>query len=106
MLITFVPPTIGGVFFPDGFIYAIGFAGLALAFNALMIPPLMLRRSRRIFAVPGSGLSSGLSSDSESASGYQVWGGNGLIYFIISMGLLYACCHILMMLNLLPVFGK
>ncbi len=89
-LITFVPPTIGGVFFPDGFIYAIGFAGLALAFNALVIPPLMLRSSRKKF---------GLSE-------YQVWGGNGLIYFIVSMGLVYACCHIFMMLDLLPVFGK
>ena len=91
-LVTFVPPTIGGVFFPDGFIYAIGFAGLALAFNALVIPPLMLRSSRKIFTAPDST--------------YRVWGGNRLIYFIISMGLFYACCHILMMLDFLPVFGR
>ena len=89
-LITFVPPTIGGVFFPDGFIYAIGFAGLALAFNALVIPPLMLRSNRKKFGL----------------SNYQVWGGSALIYFIIAMGLIYACCHIFMMLELLPVFGN
>ena len=30
----FLPPIVGGVFFPDGFIVAIGFAGMAVAFTA------------------------------------------------------------------------
>ena len=37
---------------------------------------------------------------------YQVWGGNKLIHFIIAMGIFYASCHILAMLDLLPVYGR
>ncbi|MFT7470257.1 MAG: tryptophan-specific transport protein [Kiritimatiellia bacterium] len=89
-IIVFLPPIVGGVFFPDGFILAIGFAGMAVAFTALIVPPLMLKRSRKIFA-PGT---------------YVLWGGNKLIYFIFAMGIFYASCHILAMLNLLPVYGR
>jgi tryptophan-specific transport protein len=89
-IVVFLPPIIGGVFFPNGFIFAIGFAGMAVAFTALIVPPLMLKRSRKIFA-PGI---------------YQLWGGNKLIYFIIAMGIFYASCHILAMLGLLPVYGR
>lgn len=89
-VITFAPPTLGGVFFPNGFLYAIGFAGLIIALNGLIIPALMARKSRKIFPT----------------NTYQVWGGNGLIYFMISMGVLYATCHILAMLELLPVYGR
>lgn len=89
-LVAFVPPSIGGLFFPDGFMYAIGFAGLALAVTALIIPPLMLRVSRKKYA----------------SSGYRVWGGDALIYFMILMGLFYIGCYILAMLEILPVYGK
>jgi tryptophan-specific transport protein len=89
-IVVFLPPIIGGVFFPNGFIFAIGFAGMAVAFTALIVPPLMLKRSRKIFA-PGI---------------YKLWGGNKLIYFIITMGIFYASCHILAMLGLLPVYGR
>ena len=37
-LVTFVPPMIGGVLFPNGFIYAIGYAGFAAAVFALFTP--------------------------------------------------------------------
>ncbi len=85
----FLPPMLGGLFFPNGFIYAIGFAALVMAFNGLIIPALMLKKNRSQFA----------STD------FQVWGGNGLIYFMIAMGITLAACHTLAMLNLLPVYG-
>lgn len=93
-LLAFIPPSLGGVFFPDGFIYAIGFAGLVLAFNGLIIPPLMAQKSRKIF-----------TGSHYPGDTYKVWGGNGLIYFMIAMGVLYATCHILAMMNILPVYG-
>jgi tryptophan-specific transport protein len=37
---------------------------------------------------------------------YLLWGGNKLIYFMIAMGIFYASCHVLAMLDLLPVYGK
>jgi len=87
--ITFLPPTIAGLVYPDGFIYAIGFAGLALALSACIIPPLMIIKSRK----------------SEDVSVYRVWGGNRVAYFILMLGIIYASCHIFSFLELLPVYG-
>jgi tryptophan-specific transport protein len=89
-LIVFVPPTIGGVLFPHGFITAIGFAGLVAAINALIIPPLMLKKSREMFG----------------ETDYRAKGGNGMIYFLMAMGVLYITCNVLSMMDLLPVYGK
>lgn len=89
-LVTFGPPTIGGLYFPDGFIYAIGFAGLAATMWGAIIPALMVKKCRQRFDNPL----------------YRVWGGNGLIYLIILFAVVYASCHILAMLGWLPVYGK
>ena len=89
-MVTFVPPTLGGLFFPDGFLYAIGFAGLAATVFAAFVPALMVRASRKRFGSPH----------------YQVWGGNALVLLIFLFGLLYAACHILAMLGLLPIYGR
>ena len=88
-LISFLPPIVGGVFFPNGFLYAIGFAGLVLAIIGLIIPPLMIKKSRQQFkeADHGSFVSS-----------------NFVIHTVIALGVFYATCHVLAMLNLLPVF--
>jgi amino acid permease len=88
-LIAFLPPTFGALIFPDGFLYAIGFAGLVLTLSGLVIVPLMLRKSHKKFA----------------AGEYQVRGGSTLLYVIIALGLLYATFHVLAMLELLPVYG-
>lgn len=89
-LVTFGPPTLGGLLFPDGFIYAIGFAGLAATMWGAIIPALMVKKCRRRFDTPL----------------YRVWGGDGLVYLIILFAVVYASCHILAMLGLLPVYGK
>ncbi|MGS2722214.1 aromatic amino acid transport family protein [Porticoccus sp. GXU_MW_L64] len=89
-LVAFVPPSIGGLFFPNGFLYAIGFAGLASAINALIFPPLMLKKAREKF--PDSDVSIG--------------GSMRLSYFLLAMGVIYAVCHVLAMLGWLPVYGK
>jgi len=39
-LVTFVPPTLTPLLLPDGFLYAIGFAGLAATIWAVMVPTL------------------------------------------------------------------
>ena len=88
-LVVFVPPTIGGVLFPHGFHAAIGYAGLVCAINALIIPPLMLKKSRQQFG----------------EIGYSSKGGDGMIYFIIAMGVFYALCNIFSIFGWLPVFG-
>ncbi|GIC76382.1 aromatic amino acid transport family protein [Moritella sp. F3] len=57
-LVTFVPPMIGGVLFPNGFIYAIGYAGFAAAVFALFTPVALAFQARKHlpttdFLVPG-----------------------------------------------------
>jgi len=87
-LVTFLPPTIGGLFFPDGFIYAIGLAGLCGAAWGALVPAMCAKVSREKFGNPH----------------YRVWGGNGLIYFMFFYAALLIACYTLAVLDILPVF--
>lgn len=87
-LVTFAPPTIAALLFPNGFLYAIGFAGLAATVWAVIVPAMMARASRRRF----------------SEAQYRAPGGYGMILFIILFGVINAVAHVLALLGLLPVF--
>ena len=88
MLITFVPPMIGGIIWPDGFLPAIGWAGLAASIWSVIVPALLLRASRRKF----------------QASLYRVPGGSTTVPLLLVYGIIVAVCHTLNVFNLLPVF--
>lgn len=88
VIITFLPPTILGLVFPNGFIYAIGFAGLAATIWAVIIPALMAKASRKRFP----------------NNSYRTPGGSFVIGFVILFGLINATAHILSLLGLLPVY--
>ncbi|WP_283125253.1 tryptophan permease [Providencia stuartii] len=87
-LITFLPPTVFALVFPNGFIYAIGFAGLAATVWAVIIPALMARASRKRFP----------------KNSYKAPGGMGVIWFVILFGIINAVAHILSLLGLLPIY--
>ncbi|KEY59033.1 tryptophan permease [Serratia sp. DD3] len=87
-LLTFVPPALAAVLFPNGFLYAIGFAGLAATVWAVIVPAMMARASRRQFP----------------QAKYRAPGGQGMILFILLFGLINAIAHGLTLFNLLPVF--
>ncbi|SFU41266.1 tryptophan permease [Xenorhabdus koppenhoeferi] len=87
-LITFAPPTVLALLFPNGFLYAIGFAGLAATMWAVIIPALMVRASRQRYP----------------ESNYRAPGGNLLIAFVILFGLVNAIAHILSLFDLLPTY--
>ncbi|CDG20945.1 Tryptophan-specific transport protein [Xenorhabdus poinarii G6] len=87
-LITFIPPTLLALLFPNGFLYAIGFAGLAATIWAVIVPALMAHVSRRRYP----------------QASYRVPGGNFLIVFIILFGLISATTHLLSLFNLLPTY--
>ncbi|MFS1539850.1 MAG: tryptophan permease [Candidatus Phlomobacter fragariae] len=87
-LITFIPPTLLALYYPDGFIYAIGFAGLAATIWAVIVPAMMARASREKFP----------------QAVYHTPGGDLLIYFVILFGLINAIIHILALFNILPVY--
>lgn len=91
-LVTFVPPIMGGVFFPNGFIVAIGFAGLAAAIWSVIVPALMVRKSRQMYAY--------------TPKAYVVPGGKAVIYIVLLYGVATAVCHVFSpdLLNWLPVY--
>jgi len=72
--IAFLPSGIASFFFPNGFIAAIGFAGLVIIFAFFVIP----------FCL------------------YQVSGGYTLLYFFLVSSLLVGICKVLTLLNVLP----
>jgi tryptophan-specific transport protein len=86
--LTFIPPSIGGLFFPDGFLYAIGLAGLAGCIWGAFVPALTAKASREKFGNPN----------------YRVWGGTPLVYVLMGYGLLVAVCWLLAAVELLPKF--
>jgi len=88
-LITFVPPTLGGVLFPNGFIVAIGMAGLCACVVAVIIPALAVRKSRTQF----------------KQAAYRVWGGEVLNLLILAYGVLVVSCFALAAFTMLPVFS-
>ncbi|WP_118986282.1 tryptophan permease [Photorhabdus sp. CRCIA-P01] len=87
-LVTFIPPTALALLSPNGFLYAIGFAGFAATIWAVIIPALMARASRQRFP----------------EASYRAPGGKFLIGFVILFGLINAIAHILSSLDLLPVY--
>lgn len=86
--VTFTPPVVGGFLWPNGFIYAIGYAGLAATIWAAIVPALLARASRKKFGSPR----------------YRVWGGNSMIILILVFGIGNAVIQILSSFNLLPVY--
>ncbi|GAA4647742.1 tryptophan permease [Kistimonas scapharcae] len=87
--LTFIPPTLLGVFIPDGFITAIGFAGLGATFFCVIGPVLMVRQTRR------QGL---------SGSSFRVSGGNARLWLVLTFGVAVMLLEVLNMLKVLPAF--
>ncbi|CBJ90822.1 tryptophan permease [Xenorhabdus nematophila] len=87
-LITFVPPTVLALIFPNGFLYAIGFAGLAATIWAVIVPAFVVQASRKRYPT----------------ASYRAPGGNFLIVFVILFGLINAVTHVLSLFNLLPTY--
>ena len=88
MLVTMLPPMICGLIWPDGFLPAIGWAGLAASVWSVIVPALLLRAGRKRFA----------------AAGYQAPGGQALVPLLFAYGILVAVCHILFALDILPMY--
>ena len=81
--VTFVPPTILGMIFPNGFVMAIGYAGLFAAIWSVIIPGMMVITFRK----------------NQAASGktpiFRAVGGKVMPYIIIAYGAIAAISHIL-----------
>lgn len=90
--IAFIPPIIGSVFFPDGFILAIGFSGVAAAIWSVFIPALMVKSSRE--------------KNDYSDNNFKIKGGQWMIFLVILYSIIVGFCFILSLdfINVLPVY--
>ena len=88
-IVTFAPPTLLGILYPNGFILAIGYAALAGAISVAIIPAIMTIKVRKMFP---------------DSKGYKVAGGTLTPMLVLAFGMAVVICHILNLFNLLPVF--
>ncbi|MDG2449457.1 MAG: aromatic amino acid transport family protein, partial [Saprospiraceae bacterium] len=84
--ITFLPPGVANFFFPNGFIAAIGFAGLVVFIGFFLLPFLMVWKLRSQKAI----------------ATYRLSGGKPVILLVIIVSGIAAICHVLAMLDFLP----
>jgi tyrosine-specific transport protein len=86
-LLTFVPPLLFAIFYPRGFILALGYAAIFVAFTCVIQPALMALQLRR---------------STELRSAYTVSGGNLSIVFVVLSGVVIVVLELLNRFGLLP----
>ncbi|WP_322996753.1 aromatic amino acid transporter [Castellaniella sp.] len=89
-LVTFLPPLLGSLLVPFGFVFAISYAGAVATIWTCIIPGWLVIKSRRLQA--------------GRDTGFKCPGGNALAWIVIAFGVLAAIFHLLNMANLLPVY--
>lgn len=89
-LATFVPPLMFALFYPQGFIMALGYAAIALAVLAIFLPLMMVSRVRR---------------QSKEGTYYQVMGGTPALAITGVVGILIVGAQLLITIGVLPSLG-
>ncbi|WP_076588622.1 aromatic amino acid transporter [Vibrio ostreicida] len=88
-MITFIPPMGFALFYPQGFIMALGYAAIALVILAIFLPILMVKKAR---------------AQSQPAH-YKVFGGNLGLMLSTIVGVLIVATQILIAIGVLPALG-
>ncbi|MES3497624.1 low affinity tryptophan permease TnaB [Citrobacter portucalensis] len=86
VMLTFLPPTLLYLLFPNGFIYGIGGAGLCATIWAVIIPAVLALKSRKKFP----------------NQIFTVWGGRVIPAVVILFGIVVIFCWFGNVLNILP----
>ena len=71
-LMTFIPPLVFALFYPKGFILALGYAGQMFAFYAVVLPVSLVWKARR----------------THTDLPYKVWGGNLTLIIVLVLGVI------------------
>ncbi|SNY74248.1 tyrosine transporter TyrP [Enterobacter sp. CC120223-11] len=87
--ITFLPPLAFALFYPRGFVMALGYAGVALAVLALIIPSLLAMKSRQ----------------QHPNAAYRVAGGPAALWLVFGCGIAVILVQIAIAAGLLPAVG-
>ncbi|WP_279050346.1 tyrosine transporter TyrP [Cedecea davisae] len=88
-LMTFLPPLVFALFYPQGFVMALGYAGVALAVLALLVPSMLVWQSRKQHA------------DAK----WRVAGGKPLLAMVFACGIAVIVIQFLITVGLLPEVG-
>lgn len=88
--VTFLPPMCFALFYPQGFIMALGYAAIALAVLAIFLPVVMIKKVRK---------------DSRYEGTYRVKGGNISLALVSSFGVLIVAAQFLITVGYLPSLG-
>lgn len=70
-LLTFIPPLVFALFYPEGFILALGYAGQMFAFYAVVLPVSLVWKARR----------------THTNLPYKVWGGDLTLIIVLVLGI-------------------
>lgn len=90
-LVTFGPPLAFALWYPQGFLTALGYAAIPLALLAIVLPGLMAFKTRR---------------EATHHYPYRVAGGAVGLGLMIAAGLLIIVLQLLLVMGQLPVFGQ
>ncbi len=85
-LITFLPPLAFALFYPRGFVMALGYAGVALAVLALLIPAMLVWQCRK----------------QSPQAGYRVAGGTPALALVFICGIVVIGVQFSIALGFLP----
>ncbi|MCG9681066.1 aromatic amino acid transporter [Vibrio sp. Isolate23] len=88
--ITFVPSMGFALFYPQGFIMALGYAAIALAVLAIFLPIMMVKRAR-------------IAENTQDS--YQVFGGNVGLMISGTIGFVIVAAQLLITMGVLPSLG-
>lgn len=86
--ITFLPPLVFALFYPRGFVLALGFAAIALAFLALLLPSMLVWKTRQ-----------------QHQGRYRVWGGKPALTVVFICGIAVIAIQVGIASGLLPAVG-
>ncbi len=89
-MITFVPPLGFALFYPQGFIMALGYAAIALAVLAIFLPVLMVHKVRK---------------SSNDQSSYRVVGGQAALTLTGIAGIIIVTAQVAISIGALPALG-
>ena len=88
-LINFLPPLAFALFYPRGFVMALGYAGVALAVLALMLPSLLVMKSRQ----------------QHPNAAWRVAGGSPALWLVLLCGIGIVAIQFAIVAGLLPAVG-
>ncbi|HAS6348534.1 TPA: amino acid permease [Vibrio vulnificus] len=89
-LVTFTPPLMFALYYPQGFIMALGYAAIALAILAIFLPIVMVRKVRK---------------KSDKMNRYQVVGGQATLMLTGIVGIVIVGAQLLISFGVLPALG-